>query len=436
MTFVKTSGRPPPGAKILPPLSVGIGAPVDIPQLLPRSKLFIPQTRNISAEKLWDEKCKCVPHGQNWGCAWIDRVPDKPGKVFERFVIVPLKVFRTYKKAVKFQHRVQKKHKYKDRPFMIFQLGQWLALPVPVWLSSEDEQVDYTHNALVKLITNDTRSTNVRREVMKRRQKEDAEVLREADELTQPAYKTTAPDGSFVDVPQTGDKKELPTGHARYLRPDEETAILEATGRRYERPDADEEQKKFEWERPIDLISSRYNFGLMWVLPDIQSPGQKFKHVSFAWLGAYATESDLDAAQRMIKASHPEWSVVSFEIGTPLQLPIPQWIMQVNSSYVYDQETVGKLMMQDPNYMEPEEITSIMDAREMKCEQTVDHETMDLDLVNAIAPRDETEVHKRRDDALSEIPEGQSMIDQQVKTSTNKMMSLTTTQFSNIDPSQ
>lgn len=415
-------GRPPPGANVTSPVSIGIGAPKNqdtLPQLLPQSKLYIPQTRNIPAEQLWDERCKCVPNGQQWGAAWLDRVPTEPGHVYEHFVIVPLRVFTTHSKAAKFERRLKRNARYKDRPLMVFQLGQWLALPVPVWLKDDDSRVAYNRAAIVSLITNDTRSTNIKHEVIRRRQKENAELLRKADEILQPTYETA--DSS---VSQRGPQHALPAGHVRYHTSDEETALLEARGERYELPHPDAVAESA-WQKPHSLLSSKHTYGLMWVLPDIQSPGQEFEHVCFAWLGAYATQQHVDDAQRLIKAAHPEWSVVSFEIGTPLQMPIPSWIMQVNSSYVYDQDTLNQLMMRDNAYRSPECVDALIKSRKADT-------AIDADVLNRIAPRDEQKLDALFDEDKEDIPVGEVLMHQQTNTSDNKKFSLTVTQFTEI----
>lgn len=404
MDFSTVSSRPPPGANITQPYRIGIGAPKQIPHMLPESKLYIPQTRNIAAETLWDQKCKCVPLRQHFGVAWVDRVPQHANAKHDRFVIVPLRVFSTHRKATRYKKMLHQMPKYNDRPVMLFEMGNWHALPIPVWLTEESDQVDYMRRVIVRLIDNDTKSTNVKHEVMKRRRKQDPEKLRSADEIL--THTKEARDDTSVD---------------RYLTADEETMLLESKGTRYEAPELDAEEKEQAWETPDDILSSKTRYGLMWVLPDVQSPGQKFTHVCFAWLGAYKTPTELDAAQRRIKSVHPEWSVISFALGTPLDLPVPSWIMQTNSNYVYDQSTMSALMMESPSYRSPDCVV----------QSTVDMDTtpknIQMELVDAIVPQ--TQPSTKMIEETAEIPEGQQLLHKADHFSDNKMFSITVTQY-------
>lgn len=390
--------------------------------MLPESKLYIPQTRNIPALELSEERCKYVPRNQEWGCAWVDRVPDQPGGKYERFVIVPLRVFKTGRMAQKFLRQITKTPEYKDRPLMIFQMGYWLVLPSPEWLKSDNDRVEYNSATLIKLIERDTKSTVIKQEVMKRRQKEKAAKLAEADrKYVKPTYAKST---------KSIDQKELqavvPARHAQYRSADEETALLEAKGRRYERPDPEDEKKEQTWKIPTDLMSDELVWGLMWVLPDVQSPGQKFEAVSFAWLGAYQTHEHLEQAQRAIKKEHPEWSVISFRVGQPLQLPIPSWLMQVDSKYVYDQDTVCELMMQSPNYRTPEEVDAEIESRKIAAKHTA-IDADGIDLLDRIAPCPET-----TDDEKDTL-EDQCLLKKDKYASENGTFGMTMTQYTKLD---
>ena len=295
-----------PRNRIAPPMSIGINKPIGFDPSVFRNTagvgnnptVFIPKTRGLPPDHMWEERCECTPPGQKWGVALLTPTPTAPGK-HDQFVVVFLDAFRSEVRAKACQRRMSKRHST-----IVFEMGQWLALPVPTWLQTEDQIVDYNLESVCALMKYDTARTKIKQEVMRRRAKNSATVK----ESISPSDET----------------KKLEPGSGDYWAGRSQSPSLPNSSVNYE---------------------SHYKVGLAWVLPNVQCPGLQFTNMAFAFLGAYEEECELDLAQAKIKETYPEWSIVAFDMCKPLEIPVPSWLMQRDMRVKYDQETMTELMM-------------------------------------------------------------------------------------------
>ncbi len=329
----------------MPPLTTTVN--------LPSSRMYTPTTRELTGEQLCDEVCPHTPTNQCWGVAFVDKAPARPLR-FKQIVIQPLRVFRNARRAIKFEQQLRKTPEYKRKHIIRFKMGAWNVLPVPSWMTNPEEHLKYSRECIALLIDEDKKTTDAARNLMKRRRLQSTDALREADEkYVKPLY-----DGQ---TPQQAEP--VPPNQQRYFSADEETKLLQPGGEEFVLPPEGEERVQPESDKPDDILDERYLFGLMWVLPFVQNI-EVHDFVAFAWLGAYQTEPEVEDAQKKIRDACPEWSVDRFEIGDPLELPMPTWLMQLDSKLVYDQPFLKDLLMPSPDYKSPEEVNAQMDAHE------------------------------------------------------------------------
>jgi hypothetical protein len=286
---------------------------------LPESRLFIPSTRPMTASELYEERCKSRPAEQEWGAGWIDYAPQLRAVDRHSFTVVFLDVFATESDAHRYRERVTLE--YPKRPLIVFRIGYWLALPVPRWLRTEAEVIAYNRTVTVGLISKDVQATRVKHAIIKRRAKQQ---------------------GSDYSSPEVETSK-LESGGDDWIPPTEEARRVEL------------DDYKSQWVAPSASCRSKYKYGLAWVLPNVQNPGHMFEHVTFAWLGAYMTDAQVQCAQATIREGHPEWNVAVFELGNPVSLPVPMWLLQLDRKVVYDQPYISELMSQaGPPCVSPE----------------------------------------------------------------------------------
>ncbi len=337
---------------------------------LPESRLHIPSTRSMTVNELFEERCKFRPKKQTWGAAWIDYAPaTAPAEGRTQFTVVFLDVFGSKARAERY--RTKCLEAYSDRPLIIFRVGHWIVLPVPQWLDTDDAMIAYNRCAIVNLMKKDVEATVVKHEIIKRRQK----------------------------------RSHLETS---YLTPEEETAKLESGGDTWVPPTEKERAEQLDdykspWINVSRSCTSKYKYGLAWVLPEVQNPGHRFEHVAFSWLGAFKTEGDVDSAQKTIRKQHPEWNVTVLELGKPVTMPIPLWLMQLDRKVVYDQPFVEELMSQVGTSVSPED----MDA-ELK--------QVDFDSASGVV-----------DDLVGDAPEEMDEVGSDVEVETTEMENKETT---------
>ena len=317
--------------------------------LLPQSRLFIPKASSLTPLELYEEQCKHVPNKQIWGVAWLNKTPIHPDDKYDSFVVVLLKTFALQRKAIKYKTLIMRK--YPGRSAIIFRMGYWLTLPIPQWLTTDKAIIKYNEEAGVALIKNDARNTKIKHEIVKRRTKRsniDTSYLEPEEETLR-----LEPDGQAYVAPSESKQHETSDGTLETGQTStEEVPPVEDDS--WERaPIVD---TKSTWLVPKDITSESHPFGLLWVLPDIQAPGQFFKNIAFAWLGAYENMETVETAQAKIKESHPSWSVTLCEMGTPLQIPIPTWLLQQRQQILYDQPILSEFMQQGQHYVGPEEL--------------------------------------------------------------------------------
>lgn len=287
---------------------------------MPEAKLFVPESRNKPVDEMWSEKYQ-TPHKQTFGVAFFGPIPKTAGNKYTRFQICGLSVHKNEARANSERDHIREKHP--EQMPGTFRMGMWHVLPVPVWLETESEQVEYARTCISYHMNLEKRKTKLRQDLVKRRSK-------------------------------------LPVG-TKPFEAHEEATLLEPDD--VVDPPIDEEEKEKKVIKFKELVFRKHAWGLMSVLPEVQNPNQSFEFVCFNWIGAYKSRSDAEHERAIIQPKYPEWQIFSFKLGEPLDLPVPVWLFK-QEQFAFDQRTMKDFMSCTTNGPNPEELNDAIDLRE------------------------------------------------------------------------
>lgn len=279
--------------------------------------MHIPKTRGLSETVLWEERCSVLPHHQEWGMAWVFFIPDHPGITFKKIQVVFLGCYRTEGAAVSAQNRVR--GMFPNRASILFRIGHWTTLPIPRWLTGFQNIDRYNGDIIKRLMKQDFRKTQIEHEILRRR--------------------TNAKTNKQHEDPQVATQKVEDVVYGTTQAAEEEVAQQPRTAR-LEVDDWNADDVK-------PILRAKQKYGLAWVLPAIQNEGRDLKEIAIAWLGTFKSLTEVNSQQELIRTAHPEWDVHRFDVGQPLDLPVPIWTLQANQSVHYSQDTLRQFMRTD-----------------------------------------------------------------------------------------
>lgn len=278
--------------------------------MVPQSKTFTRRHRNKSAEFHYDN-----PYSQtkpSWCVAALDRAPLVKPRAQSIFGMVFLDIFTTESDALNTRNELQKQNN--NSIFIVFQLGNWITLPIPRWLSTVEEIITYNRKLSVNLIERMLQRDKVFEEVVKRR-----------------TSRTT--NGDYISAQEE-------------LERIERTEIIER------KPEATVSTQKKSWD--VEYKTEEYD-GLMWALPELQT-SKPVDSVTFVLLGAFSDPEELEQARREISISFPEFSIFKFPFGHPISIPPPIWLLQATGAVIYDQPILKDLMSRSTIEDDDEEV--------------------------------------------------------------------------------
>lgn len=293
----------------------------------PQRKTVEAKQRKLPIHTLQNLKCTTTPPDQRIGVGQLYTLPTTPGEKRQQFLVNLLNVFSSQKDADEYKVFLARSRSAERGTYVVmtFPMGYWLSLPVPVWLhdgkganvfnsqSTVNRINTYNSNSIFRLLKENFDQA-IRSKIVRKARTDSSGPYMTADEEN----KILEPDGTVFSSAAAEEKKD------QILEPDDKVFY---------------NQK---------VLADKFKYGLAWVLPTIQTPGQEFESVAFAWLGAYATLDEVTSARKDIQRDQPEFNVYEFKLGTLLELPVKSWVLQSRNAVFYDsQEVLGEMLRSD-----------------------------------------------------------------------------------------
>lgn len=329
----RKEGQPCPSEFAVPERHINEVGHRTRPVGLPKSHLMIPPSTKLSVDFLWEQQCKTIPHNQKWGLAWMFHVPKEPNVLFNSITVVFIGAYKTKRLALSVQQKAR--GMYPNRVSMVFKLGYWQALPVPRWLDKFKDIDDYNGEVIKRHMRLDFKKTDVEHEVLRRRAHSKSNTPHDSPEIATEKIENLIHGDHTQEIKQCDDAKLM---------------------------------DKWDSTSMTGLLSKKQKIGLAWSLPSLQCRGRVLKDLTVAWLGVFQSVSDAVAHKTIIEKHHPEWHIHSFEVGQPLELPVPFWKLQQEHKMHYEQNILNEFMRTKKSASEQETMVYPLDMNRQEKE--------------------------------------------------------------------